>query len=183
MVLVDSGADYRHYCADVTRTWPVSGKFTPAQRKIYQAVLDAQKQAITTIKPGEQLEEFDRRATEVLVDRMLELKILTGNRAEILSSKIYQKFYMHRAGHFIGLDVHDAGGYYRGKQPRLFEPGMAITVEPGLYIPPAMENVPDEFRGIGVRIEDDVLVTPTGCEVLTAEIPKEIEDIEQALAQ
>ena len=181
LVLVDSGADYRHYCADVTRTWPVSGKFTPAQRQVYQAVLDAQTQSIAAIKPGELVEEFDRRATRVLTEHMLALKILTGNIEDIIAGKAYQKFYMHRTGHFIGLDVHDTGGYYRGKQPRRFEAGMVITVEPGIYISPAAVNVPAAFRGIGVRIEDDVLVTATGCEVLTADIPKEIDAIEQTL--
>ena len=182
LLLVDAGAKYNGYGADVTRTWPISGKFNKAQRAIYQAVLDAQSQAIREVRPGVEVRHCHEVAVRVLTEHLLRLGLLSGKVDEVIAKKKFEKFYMHRTGHFLGIDVHDLGGFYRPKrQPRIFEPGMVVTVEPGLYISPEYRDVPADFVGIGVRIEDDVLVTNDGCQILTAQIPKEIEAIEALL--
>lgn len=181
LVLVDAGARYQYYCADVTRTWPVSGKFTPAQKAIYQAVLSAQKTAIAHIKPGASVPEFHKKVIATLTECMVDLGILHGKVADLIEKKEYEQFYMHKSGHFLGLDVHDSGGYFSQESQRTFQPGMVITVEPGCYIRTDAEKIPTQFCGIGVRIEDDILVTQEGCEVLSAGIPKEVNDLEELL--
>ena len=179
LILVDAGADYEHYNGDITRTFPANGKFSDVQKELYSIVLDAQIAAIETIKPGVKMDEYHQKAVQVIVDGLLDLGLLKGERDKIIEDKEYNEFYMHNTGHWLGLDTHDVG---RRKMEddavRPFEPGMVVTVEPGIYIAEDMEEVDEKYRGIGIRIEDDVLVTKDGCEVLTKKTPKTIEDIE-----
>ncbi len=182
LLLLDVGAKYHNYCADVTRTWPLSGKFTPPQKAVYQAVLAAQKAVIAQIKPGVEVQAFHHQAIFLLTTSLVELGLLQGKVDELIEQKAYEKFYMHKTGHFLGIDVHDLGGFFLQGNTRRFEPGMVVTVEPGLYIRPGTEGVPPQFAWIGVRIEDDILVTAEGCEVLTDKIPKEVEALEELLA-
>ncbi|TMQ05254.1 MAG: M24 family metallopeptidase [Deltaproteobacteria bacterium] len=179
LVLVDAGCEYQHYTADVTRTWPASGRFTAPQRRVYEAVLATQKSAIAMARPGATLDDLHDHCIRRLTEAMVELGLLTGSAAERVADQSFRKFYMHGTSHWLGLDVHDVGAYTRDGKPRPLEPGMVITVEPGLYIA-AAADAPAELRGIGVRIEDDVVITADGCEVLTAACPKEIEDVERA---
>lgn len=181
LLLVDSGAEYRHYAADVTRTWPVNGKFSAAQKAIYEVVLAAQKSAIAEIKPGVEINHIHHLVCSEIAQGLSRLKILRGSAAKILENKEYSPYFMHFTGHFLGLEVHDIGGAFHGPEPRKFEEGMVITVEPGLYFREDDDTVAKRWRGIGVRIEDDVLVTATGHEILTAAVPKEIEDLEKIL--
>lgn len=183
LLLLDIGAKYQNYCADVTRTWPISGKFSAPQRAIYQAVLNAQKAAIQAIRPGAEIQVFHRQTVAALTASLVEIGLLQGNVEELIEKKSYEKFYMHRTGHFLGIDVHDLGGFFLQGEARRFEPGMLITVEPGLYIRPETADIPPQFAGVGVRIEDDVLVTAGGCEILTKKIPKEVDELEALLAR
>jgi Xaa-Pro aminopeptidase len=178
LLLIDAGAEYEGYCADVTRTFPVGSRFSAAQRAIYDLVLQAQLAAIDVIRPGARVDEPHARAVEVLVDGLLGLGVLTGDRQEIISKELYKPFYMHRTGHWLGMDVHDVGKYKIEGKARVLEPGMVLTVEPGIYIAAGCVDVDAQYRGIGVRIEDDVLVTSSGCEVLSAAIPKDPVDLE-----
>jgi len=183
LVLIDAGAEYENYAADVTRTFPANGRFTPAQRAIYEAVLKTQQTVIQAIKPGipwQQLQEISER---VMTEELLNLKLLQGDLKELIAKSACQRFYMHRIGHWLGMDVHDVGGY-RGEnsQWRLLEPGMTLTVEPGIYIPANSSDVDASWWNIGVRIEDDVLVTDNGCEVLSEKAPKTVEAIEALMA-
>jgi Xaa-Pro aminopeptidase len=178
LLLIDAGAEYEGYCADITRTFPLAARFTPAQRAIYDLVLRAQLAAIEVIRPGARHEDTHKRAVEVLVDGLLDLGLLAGNRDEIASKELYKPFYMHRTSHWLGMDVHDVGKYKVEGNSRLLEPGIVLTVEPGIYIGPDRTDVDPQYRGIGVRIEDDVLVTPEGHEVLSAAVPKRPEEIE-----
>lgn len=180
LLLIDAGAEYHGYCSDVTRTFPVGTKFTKPQRQIYEIVLRAQLAAIEAVRPGVAVDAPHQRAVEVLVEGLLSVGVLEGDRAEVIANETYRPFYMHRTSHWLGMDVHDVGNYKSGENFRALEPGMVITVEPGLYVALDAEGAAREFGGIGVRIEDDVLVTESGHEVLTAEIvkdPDEIEDI------
>ncbi|HET9404724.1 MAG TPA: M24B family metallopeptidase, partial [Burkholderiales bacterium] len=177
LLLIDAGCELDGYAADVTRTFPVNGKFSGPQREIYELVLAAQAAAIAQVKPGGRWDAPHRAAVEVLAQGMIDLKLLQGGVAEAVETEAYKKFYMHRTGHWLGLDVHDAGDYKRGGEWRSLAPGMVLTVEPGCYIP-AGEGVPARFAGIGVRIEDDVAVTDAGAEVLTRDAPKRPADIE-----
>jgi len=179
LLLIDAGAEVDCYAADVTRTFPVSGKFTGAQRAVYEVVLAAQKAAIDAVRPGAALNAYYAAANAALTDGLIDLGLLTGARDELLEKDAARRFGMHRAGHFLGMDVHDVGDYQIDGEWRLLEPGMALTVEPGLYIKPA-RDIDSRWHNIGVRIEDDVLVTRTGNEVLSADAPKEIADIEAA---
>jgi len=179
LVLIDAGCEWAGYTADVTRTFPASGAFTPPQRAIYQLVLDAQRAAIAEIRPGTPCDGFHKAAVRVLTEGMFRLGLLAGDIDEIIENERYKKFYPHGTGHWLGLDVHDVGRYRTGDDVRVFEPGMVVTVEPGLYVQPDDEAAPAEYRGIGVRIEDDLLVTPGGTEVLTNAAPREIADIER----
>jgi Xaa-Pro aminopeptidase len=178
LLLIDAGAEYAGYCADVTRTFPVGSRFSAAQRAIYDLVLQAQLAAIDVIRPGARVDEPHARAVEVLVDGMLRLGLLTGDRQESISKELYKPFYMHRTGHWLGMDVHDVGKYKLEGAARVLEPGMVLTVEPGMYIASGCDTVDAQYRGIGVRIEDDVLVTPAGREVLSAAIPKDPVELE-----
>lgn len=183
LVLIDAGAEYQNYAADVTRTWPISGRFNPAQKQVYRAVLNAQQAAITAVKPGVTFQEIDRIATRVLVEELLKLKVLKGNPGEIIRRRRHTPFYPHGTGHWLGLDTHDVGLIKPAGKERVLEPGMLLTIEPGLYFQTDRRNTPPRLRGIAVRIEDDVLVTEEGHEVLTVAIPKEIEEIEQLCAR
>jgi Xaa-Pro aminopeptidase len=180
LVLVDAGCEYDHYTADVTRTWPASGRFTAPQRKVYEAVLATQKAAIAMANPGVTLDDIHNHCVRTLTEAMLQLGLLTGKLEDRVADQSYRKYYMHGTSHWLGLDVHDAGAYTRSGQPRPLIPGMVITIEPGLYIAAGAADAPPELRGIGVRIEDDIAITETGHEVLTAACPKEPEAIEHA---
>ena len=179
-MLVDAGCEYDHYTADITRTFPASGTFTPIQKRVYQIVLDTQVEAIAMVKPGITIDDIHNHCVRRLTEGMIALGLLGGSADDRIADQSYRKFYMHGTSHWLGLDVHDAGLYMRDGRARPLEAGMVITVEPGLYIAADAPDVPPELRGIGIRIEDDVLVTATGHEVLTAACPKKIEDIEAA---
>jgi Xaa-Pro aminopeptidase len=178
LLLIDAAAEYANYCSDVTRTFPVGTHFSSPQRDIYDLVLTAQKEAIAMTKPGVKFEDVHARATEILVDGLRGFGLLSGDTKEIIEKGDHRKFYMHRTSHWLGMDVHDVGRYKLGDDSRILQPGMILTVEPGIYIAADAEGVEDRYRGIGVRIEDDVLVTADGHEVLTKEIPKEVSDLE-----
>jgi len=177
LLLIDAGCELDGYASDLTRTFPVSGRFSGAQREVYEIVLAAQAAAMDKVRPGNAWNEPHDAAVRVLAQGMLDLGLLKGALPEILEKESYKRFYMHRTGHWLGLDVHDSGDYKRQGAWRALAPGMTLTVEPGLYIR-AASDVPQRLHGIGVRIEDDVLVTDKGCEVLTAEAPKSVEAIE-----
>jgi Xaa-Pro aminopeptidase len=177
LLLIDAGCEVDGYASDITRTFPVSGRFGGAQRAVYDLVLASQRAAIDKVRAGHGWNEPHDAAVRVLAQGMLDLKLLAGSLDEVLEKETYKRFYMHRTGHWLGLDVHDAGEYKRSDNWKTLAPGMALTVEPGLYIR-AAADVPEPLRDIGVRIEDDVVVTDTGCEVITAEAPKLPEDIE-----
>jgi Xaa-Pro aminopeptidase len=177
LLLIDAGCELDGYASDITRSFPVNGRFSAAQREVYEIVLAAQLAAIDKVRPGNTWNEPHDAAVRVLAQGLLDLKLLSGSLAEVLEKETYKRFYMHRTGHWLGLDVHDAGDYKRAGKWRALEPGMVLTVEPGLYIR-AAPDVPERLHNIGVRIEDDVAVNARGCEVLTAEAPKRIEDIE-----
>ena len=177
LLLIDAGCELDGYASDITRTFPVDGRFSGAQRAVYEVVLASQAAAISAVRAGASWNEPHDAAVRVLAQGMLDLKLLSGSIDEVLEKETYKRFYMHRTGHWLGLDVHDAGEYKRGGEWRKLEPGMALTVEPGLYIR-AADDVPEPLRDIGVRIEDDVVVTQGGCEVITAEAPKRVDDIE-----
>ncbi|NUQ77487.1 MAG: aminopeptidase P N-terminal domain-containing protein [Polyangiaceae bacterium] len=180
LVLIDAGCELDYYASDVTRTFPASGVFSDAQRRIYDIVLDAQLAAIEAVKPGATLEEIHDAAVRVIAGGLLGLGLLEGSVEKILENQAYRPFYMHRTSHWLGMDVHDVGAYFVGGKPRPLEPGMVLTVEPGIYIRSDNDNVPSEYRGIGVRIEDDIVVTDTGSLDLTADIPKLAGDVERA---
>ena len=177
LVLIDAGCELEGYASDITRTFPVNGRFSAPQRDVYALVLEAQRAAMARVRAGNAWNEPHDAAVRVLAQGMLELKLLPGTLDEVLEKEAYKRFYMHRTGHWLGLDVHDAGDYKRAGNWRPLAPGMTLTVEPGLYIR-AGDDVPEPLRGIGVRIEDDVLVTAGECEVLTAAAPKAIDEIE-----
>jgi Xaa-Pro aminopeptidase len=178
LLLIDAGCEYQYYASDVTRTFPVHAPFSQLQRELYSIVLDAQLKAIETVKPGVHFDDPHEAALQVLVAGMISVGLLKGSVDEVIAQGSYRRFYMHRTSHWLGMDVHDAGLYRVGGKSRVLEPGMVLTVEPGLYISADDDSVPAHFRGIGIRIEDDVLVTESGHEVLTAQIPKQIPDIE-----
>ena len=178
LLLIDAGAENDLYAADITRTFPVNGRFNPAQKAIYELVLAAQAAAIAKVQPGRHWNEPHIAAVETLTAGLLELGLLKGKLGQLIRDEAYRKFYMHRTGHWLGMDVHDVGDYKVGGEWRELEPGMVLTVEPGLYIPAGSKGVAKKWWDIGVRIEDDVLVTPTGHDVMTAGAPKAVEDIE-----
>ena len=182
LLLVDAGAEYQGYASDITRTFPVDGVYSPAQRAIYQLVLDAQHAAIEAAQPGASWIAPHDAAVRVLTEGLLRLGLLKGTLSQALKEHSYRRFYMHKTGHWLGLDVHDVGDYRIDGEFRLLEAGMAFTIEPGLYIPPGSKGVPAKYQGIGVRIEDDVVVTVDGNEVLTGDAPKEIDAIEALMA-
>ena len=183
LLLIDAGAEYECYASDITRTFPVNGKFSPEQRAIYDLVLKAQEAAIAQVKPGRRWNAAHDAAVKVLTQGLLELGILKGALDDALNKGKYRQFYMHRTGHWLGMDVHDVGEYSVEGKWRKLEPGMVLTVEPGLYIAPGTRGVAKKWWGIAVRIEDDVLVTATGNEVLSRDVPKQADEIEALMAK
>jgi Xaa-Pro aminopeptidase len=182
LLLIDAAGEYGGYCADITRTIPVGAKFTEGQAALYDIVLAAQKRSIEAVKPGVPVEEVHKASVRVLVEGLVELGVLSGTVEECISKNAYTPYYMHNTSHWLGMDVHDAGTYRVGGASRPLEAGMVLTVEPGLYLR-ADAAVDEKLRGIGIRIEDDVLVTETGYEVLTADVVKERADIEKLRAR
>ena len=178
LLLIDAGAEVRYYTGDITRTYPVNGKFTAAQRKVYDRVLAIQKELCAAAKPGIPFKWLQDRTIEFLTDAMIELGLIKVPRTEAIERLLFKKYYPHGVSHYIGLDVHDTGLYQVGGEARKLEPGTAFTIEPGLYIPADDKDAPEELRGIGIRIEDDVVITATGCENLTSEAPKEVSELE-----
>ncbi len=184
LVLIDAGCELDYYTADITRTFPVNGRFTPPQRQVYELVLHAQKQAVDAVRPGATLDEIHEQCVATLTEGMIELGLLEGPVSARIEDGSYKRYYMHRTSHWLGMDVHDVGAYTDSeREPRKLEPGMVVTIEPGLYIPSSNDTGPAELRGIGVRIEDDIAVTATGNENLSVATPKEIDDVEAACAE
>lgn len=182
LLLIDAGGELEGYTADITRTFPVNGKFTGAQQAVYEVVLEANKQAIKTLKPGVSAGKPQEVATRVLTEGMVELGLLKGDPKELIRHDKHKQFYMHGIGHWLGMDVHDVGRYKLNGDFRKFQAGMVMTVEPGIYIAPGTRGVPEKFWGIGIRIEDDVLITAKAPKVLTSGVPKEIVEIERMMA-
>lgn len=178
LLLIDAGGEYNYYTSDITRTFPVGKKFTEAQKEIYNIVLKAQLACIAMVKPGVTIPEIHNKAIDLLTDGMLQLGLLKGNKSEIIKNLEYKRFFPHGTSHWLGMDVHDAGLYLIEGSARKLEPGMMFTIEPGFYVQPTDTDVPEKYRNIGIRIEDDILVTASGCEVMTAGVPKTIEEIE-----
>jgi Xaa-Pro aminopeptidase len=178
LVLIDAGCELEHYASDITRTFPVNGVFTEEQKAIYQLVLDAQAAAIAAVKPGNHWNVPHEVSVRVITQGLVDLGLLQGNTDELIATNAYKPFYMHRIGHWLGMDVHDVGDYKIEGEWRLLEAGMVMTVEPGIYISPDDETVAKKWRGIGVRIEDDVLITKDGNDILSKDVPKAIADIE-----
>lgn len=181
LLLIDAGAEFDYYTGDITRTFPVSGRFTPQQKAVYELVLDAQQKAIAAVKPGNTIMQVHEMTVRNLTEGMISLGLLTGSVDENIQEEHYKKYYMHRTSHWLGIDVHDAGRYKTHDSWRVLEPGMVLTVEPGIYIAPDDEH--EAFRSIGVRIEDDVLVTDDGHRVLSASCPKQVAELEALVGQ
>jgi Xaa-Pro aminopeptidase len=178
LVLIDAGCELEGYASDVTRTYPVGGRFSGPARALYEVVLAAQTAAIEICRPGATLPEIHDAAVRRLVEGMLELGLLSGDPAELIAREAYRAYYMHSTSHWLGLDVHDVGSYRVDGEPRRLEPGQVFTVEPGLYVPKDDEKADPRFRGIGVRIEDDLAITEGGHENLTSAIPKLPDELE-----
>ncbi len=183
LLLIDAGGEYDHYAADITRTFPVNGRFSGPQRAITELVLAAQQAAIEAVRPGHDWNRPHEAAVRVLTEGLVELKILRGSVDDLIEQAAYKPYYMHRTGHWLGLDVHDVGEYQQAGQWRELRPGMALTVEPALYFPADIEGLDPRWHHIGVRIEDDVVVTRDGCEVLTEEAPKAPDAIEELMGE
>ena len=182
LVLIDAGCELEHYASDVTRTFPVSGRFSPAQKALYELVLKAQRAAIAEIKPGNHWNQPHDASVRVITRGLVDLGLLKGKVAQLIKKGAHRAFYMHRVGHWLGIDVHDVGDYRVADEWRLLEPGMVMTVEPGIYVGPQQRKVAKKWRGIGIRIEDNVVVTEDGCEVITAAVPKTVREIEDLMA-
>ena len=183
LLLIDAGAEYRGYASDITRTFPVNGRFTEAQRDIYELVLASQVACIEMSRPGVSIDELHERSVEILTEGMARLGLLKGEVSTLIKEEKYKQFYMHRLGHFLGMDVHDVGLYRVKDESRRVEPGMVTTVEPGIYIPVDTKDIPEKYLGIGIRIEDDVLITSEGHRVLSDKAPKHVEEIEALMAR
>ena len=183
LLLIDAGAEYKGYASDITRTFPINGRYTKPQREIYDLVLNAQMACVEMVRPGVTHDQLKQHSIAVLTEGMVELGLLEGKTEELIKEKKYEKFYMHGLGHMLGIDVHDVGNYYFGQESRALEPGVVMTVEPGLYIAPDTKNVPEKYLGIGVRIEDDVLCTNDGPRVLTDKVPKHAGEIEELMSR
>ncbi|MCG3173921.1 MAG: Xaa-Pro aminopeptidase [Myxococcota bacterium] len=181
LLLIDAGCEYHGYASDITRTFPVNGRFTQAQREIYDLVLEAQLRVIAECRPGQTITGLHDIAVKTLTEGMIRLGMLKGDAGDNIANKHFRRFYMHRTGHWLGIDVHDCGKYFLDGKPRPIEPGMVFTVEPGVYVAPDDVEAPEKYRGVGVRIEDDILITPGGHEVLTAGVPKEPRAIEELM--
>ena len=178
LVLLDSGCEYKYYAADITRTFPANGKFSEQQALLYNVVLLAQQKAIEQIKPGNSWHQAQEVAVRIITEGLCNLGILTGNVDDLIAQEAYKPFYMHKVSHWLGMDAHDVGAYKINDEWRKLQPGMVLTVEPGIYIAKGMQNVDEKWWGIGIRIEDDLLVTADGHENFTGDVPKTIEDIE-----
>ncbi len=183
LLLVDAGAEYKGYASDITRTFPINGRYSKAQREIYDLVLEAQMSCVEMVRPGVTHDELKAHSVEVLTEGMVRLGLLKGEPAELIKTEKYKQFYMHGLGHLLGIDVHDVGIYYYGKQSRALEAGVVMTIEPGIYIAPDTKDIPEQYLGIGVRIEDDVLCTENGPRVLTTKVPKNADEIEALMAK
>jgi Xaa-Pro aminopeptidase len=183
LLLVDAGAEYKGYASDITRTFPISGRFSKAQRDIYDLVLRAQMSCVEMVRPGTTHDQLKAHSIKLLTEGMVRLGLLKGEPEELIKEKKHEQFYMHGLGHMLGIDVHDVGRYYFEQESRALEPGVVMTVEPGIYISPDTKDVPEHYLGIGVRIEDDVFCTSNGPRVLTAKVPKQPEEIEALMAR
>jgi len=184
LLLIDAGAEYGYYAGDITRTFPVNGKFTQAQKDVYEIVLDAQKQSTEMVKPGIKFIDVHNKSVEVLTKGMIKIGLLKGDLETLIKEEKYKQFYMHKTGHWLGMDVHDVGRYFeKDLSSRTLEEGMVMTIEPGLYIQENTKDVPEQYIGIGIRIEDDILVTKTGYENLSERVPKEVDEIEKLMAK
>jgi len=182
LLLIDAGCEYQCYASDITRTFPVNGRFNAAQRAVYEIVLEANLAAIEKVRPGNHWNDPHDAAVRVVTQGLVKLGLLKGRAAVLQREGAYRRFFMHRTGHWLGMDVHDVGDYKVGGEWRVFEPGMVLTIEPGIYIPASLRGVPRRFANIGIRIEDDVVVTRRGAEVLTAQAPKDADEIEAVMA-
>jgi Xaa-Pro aminopeptidase len=183
LLLVDAGAEFKGYASDITRTFPINGRFSKAQREIYDLVLGTQMSCVEMVRPGVTHDELKAHSVELLTAGMVKLGLLQGEPAELIKEEKYKQFYMHGLGHLLGIDVHDVGIYYYDKQSRALEPGVVMTVEPGIYVAPDTKDIPEQYLGIGVRIEDDVLCTANGPRVLTTGVPKDAGEIEALMAK
>jgi Xaa-Pro aminopeptidase len=182
VLLIDAGCEFQSYASDITRTFPVNGRFSSEQRAVYEVVLEANRAAIAKVRPGNSWNDPHLAAVRVITQGLVKLGLLKGRVATLEREGAYKRFFMHRTGHWLGMDVHDVGDYRVGDEWRVLEPGMALTIEPGIYISPGLSGVPRRFRNIGVRIEDDVVVTHAEAEVLTSAVPKNAEAIEAVMA-
>ncbi|MGH7270162.1 MAG: M24B family metallopeptidase, partial [Polyangiaceae bacterium] len=182
LLLIDAGCEYGYYASDVTRTFPVGRRFSREQQAIYELVLEAQLEGIAGASPGATLDALHARCVEIITRGLARLGVLSGDVADLIATEAYKKFFMHRTSHWLGMDVHDVGAYFVDAKARPLKAGMVLTVEPGIYIAPGEPSVAPEWRGIGVRIEDDVRVTDSDPEVLTAGIPKSVDDVHRACA-
>ncbi len=182
LLLVDAGCECNYYASDITRTFPINGVFSKPQRLLYELVLKAQEAAICQVQPGNHWNDSHEAAVKVVTKGLMELGLLKGRVATLLKKEAYKEFYIHRTGHWLGMDVHDVGDYKVDGQSRLLEPGMALTIEPGIYIPAGSKGVAKKWRDIGIRIEDDVVVTKDGCDVLSKDAPKTVAEIEALMA-
>ena len=182
LVLIDAGCEYLGYAGDITRTFPVNGKFTPEQRAVYDVVLASQYKAIELLVPGSSIKKANEQVIRIMVEGLVKLGVMNGDVDKLIESRAYHQFYMHGLGHWLGLDVHDVGDYSTPERSRTLEPGMVLTVEPGLYIA-AHPDVPEAYHNIGVRIEDNIVITETGNEVLTADVVKDPDDIEALMSK
>jgi Xaa-Pro aminopeptidase len=178
LLLVDAGGEWGYMSADITRTFPVSGRFREPQRRLYETVLEAQKRAIDRARPGMAFQDVHEAAVRALVEGMVGAGLVAGDVEEVIREERYKRYYMHRTSHWLGMDVHDVGRYHLQGASRALEPGMVLTIEPGIYVAEDDPEAPPEYRGIGIRIEDDVLITPDGNRILTSGVPKEVAEIE-----
>ncbi|WP_392559185.1 Xaa-Pro aminopeptidase [Orbus mooreae] len=182
LVLIDAGCEFQYYAGDITRTFPINGKFSQAQKEIYDIVLQSQYRAIELFKPGISIKEVNDQVITIMVEGLVRLGIMQGDIKQLIAEKTYTKFYMHGLGHWLGIDVHDVGDYKTPSRDRILAPGMVLTIEPGLYINKDAD-VPEQYKGIGIRIEDNILITKDGNEILTSDVPKEPLEIEMLMSQ
>nr|CBX69576.1 hypothetical protein YEW_GT29700 [Yersinia enterocolitica W22703] len=180
-LLIDAGCEYQGYAGDITRTFPVNGKFTPAQREIYDIVLASINKALELFRPGTSIREVTEQIVRIMITGLVDLGILKGDIEQLIAEQAHKPFFMHGLSHWLGLDVHDVGDYINSDRGRILEPGMVLTIEPGLYIAPDAD-VPPQYRGIGIRIEDDIVITAEGNENLTASVVKDPDEIEALMA-
>jgi Xaa-Pro aminopeptidase len=183
LLLIDAGAEYKGYASDITRTFPINGRYSQAQREIYDLVLETQMACVEMVRPGVTHDQIKSHSIELLTAGMVKLGLLNGEPAELIKEEKYKQFYMHGLGHMLGIDVHDVGLYYFDKESRALEAGVVMTVEPGIYVAPDTKDIPEQYLGIGVRIEDDVLCTANGPRVLTTGVPKDAGEIETLMAR